>query len=80
MCFYSRASRQLGVPCTPRRRRAVQGATWARAATCSGADAGRGTAARPLVGRRGSDPRCVQTGIVGRWHGGSWSGAWTDGR
>jgi hypothetical protein len=36
MCFYSRASRRLGVPCTPRRRRAVQGAAWARVTTCRG--------------------------------------------
>jgi hypothetical protein len=33
------------------------------------------TAARPMVGRRGGDARCVRIGRAGRWPGGSWSGA-----
>jgi hypothetical protein len=64
--------------CEARRPIAAQGR---RAAQCVyGDDAGWGTAARPLVGRRSVDARCTRTRRAGRWHGGSWSGAWTDGR
>jgi hypothetical protein len=37
------------------------------------------TAVRLLVGRRSVDARRVRTGRARRWHGGSGSGAWTDG-
>jgi hypothetical protein len=36
-------------------------------------------AVRLLVGRCGVDARRARTGRAGRWHGGSGSGAWTDG-
>jgi hypothetical protein len=58
MCIYSRASRRLGVPCTPRRRRAVQGAAWAWATTCSGRPANGGA----WAARRGQRTRTTWLG------------------